>query len=149
MNFSNAPKISRYVDVVNTAVSFGCADSMKRAVEESVDLNETNNLSVALDGTWHKRGHLSLNGVVTATSVDAGKIIDYEAMSKYCRCPDKLKNKHLQKCTANYSAGYGSAGCSQHFQTIPRFVQRTTCELFRRWWHESIQQPLLIKYLWR
>ena len=38
---------------------------------------------VSLDGTWQKRGHASLNGIVTAIS--DGKCIDRLVMSKYCK----------------------------------------------------------------
>lgn len=44
---------------------------MKEAVEEAVTVNEGGrDLSVAVDGTWQKRGHNSQNGLITATSVD-------------------------------------------------------------------------------
>ncbi|GFU92480.1 uncharacterized protein TNCV_4794091 [Trichonephila clavipes] len=46
----------------------------------------TQNVPVAIDGTWQKRGHTSLNGVVTAVSVDTGKVIDAEILSRKCSC---------------------------------------------------------------
>ncbi|GFU65296.1 uncharacterized protein TNCV_315051 [Trichonephila clavipes] len=60
-------------------------DSMNAAVHEAVIANDNNsNIAVAVDGTWHKRGYSSLNGVVCATSVENGKVIDFEALTKYC-----------------------------------------------------------------
>ncbi|GFU67846.1 uncharacterized protein TNCV_39941 [Trichonephila clavipes] len=51
-------------------------DSMNAAVHEAVIANDNNsNIAVAVDGTWHKRGYFSLNGVVCATSVENGKRI--------------------------------------------------------------------------
>ncbi|GFT92232.1 uncharacterized protein TNCV_246781 [Trichonephila clavipes] len=47
-------------------------DSMNAAVHEAVIAND-NNSNIAVDGTWHKRGYSSLNGVVCATSVENGK----------------------------------------------------------------------------
>ncbi|GFU82411.1 hypothetical protein TNCV_2462941 [Trichonephila clavipes] len=48
-------------------------DSMNAAVHEAVIANDNNsNIAVAVDGTWHKRGYSSLNGVVCATSVENG-----------------------------------------------------------------------------
>ncbi|GFV53582.1 uncharacterized protein TNCV_1177781 [Trichonephila clavipes] len=45
-------------------------DSMNAAVHEAVIANDNNsNIAVAVDGTWHKRGYSSLNGVVCATSL--------------------------------------------------------------------------------
>ena len=38
---------------------------------------------ISLDGTWQRRGHSSLNGVVTAIS--NGKCLDKHVMSKYCK----------------------------------------------------------------
>ncbi|GFV17288.1 uncharacterized protein TNCV_4541451 [Trichonephila clavipes] len=44
---------------------------MNAAVYEAVIANDNNsNIAVAVDGTWHKRGYSSLNGVVCATSVE-------------------------------------------------------------------------------
>ncbi|GFV08003.1 uncharacterized protein TNCV_4785341 [Trichonephila clavipes] len=58
---------------------------MNAAVHEAVIANDNNsNIAVAVDGTWHKRGYSSLNGVVCATSVENGKVIDFEALTKYC-----------------------------------------------------------------
>ncbi|GFV30641.1 uncharacterized protein TNCV_2865801 [Trichonephila clavipes] len=41
------------------------------------------NCGVSVDGTWHRRGFSSLNGCVTAISVDTGKIIDFETLSQF------------------------------------------------------------------
>ncbi|GFT97511.1 uncharacterized protein TNCV_386821 [Trichonephila clavipes] len=47
------------------------------------------------------RGHTSKNGVVTATSLDNGKVIDCECLSKYCfEC--KSTNKICDNCQVNY-----------------------------------------------
>lgn len=67
-------------------------DGMKDAVEEAISINDGNrDLAVALDGNWPKRGHTSLNGVVTATSFDTGKVIDVSIISKHCLCPNKIE----------------------------------------------------------
>ncbi|GFV74914.1 uncharacterized protein TNCV_1041521 [Trichonephila clavipes] len=43
---------------------------MNAAVHEAVIANDNNsNIAVAVNGTWHKRGYSSLNGVVCATSL--------------------------------------------------------------------------------
>lgn len=36
------------------------------------------------DGSWQKRGFSSMNGVVTVSSLDSGKISDVHCISKYC-----------------------------------------------------------------
>ena len=42
-------------------------------------------IGVSVDGTWQKRGFSSLNRVVADISIDNGKVIDVEPMSRYCR----------------------------------------------------------------
>lgn len=45
--------------------------------------------SAGFYGTWQRRGHQSLNGVVICTSIDSGKIMDVEVLSKFCLLLDK------------------------------------------------------------
>ena len=50
------------------------------------------NISVSIDGTWQKRGHQSHNGVVTVIETMTGLVIDFVALSNYCRaCESGLK----------------------------------------------------------
>ena len=58
------------------------------------------------DGTWQKRDHKSLNGAVTATTVDTGKVVDVCVVTKYCTCLDKQNNE--ENCTANYEGSVES-----------------------------------------
>ncbi|GFU64081.1 uncharacterized protein TNCV_481651 [Trichonephila clavipes] len=63
---------SLFLNVLKTISEY----SMNAVVHEAVIANDNNsNIAVALDGTWHKRGYSSLNGVVCATSVENGKRI--------------------------------------------------------------------------
>ena len=39
----------------------------------------------SVDGSWQKRGDVSLNGCVVASSIDIGKILNVEPMSRYCK----------------------------------------------------------------
>ncbi len=50
----------------------------KSAISEKADIKDT---QVTSDGTWQKRGHSSLNGVVVACSKN-GKVIDCQV----CQC---------------------------------------------------------------
>ena len=43
------------------------------------------NTAILCDGSWHRRGYSSINGVVTIISMDSGKILDCEPMSRYCK----------------------------------------------------------------
>ncbi|XP_054259610.1 circumsporozoite protein-like [Macrosteles quadrilineatus] len=70
------------------------------AVQLNVDEegNTSTDLSVGIDGTWQKRGYSSLNGVVTVSCIDTGKILDAEVFSKYCHscaCKKYQVIKHL------------------------------------------------------
>ena len=54
---------------------------MKSAAAELV--NEDGNVTdvaISVDGTWQKRVFSSLNGVVAAISVEAGRVVDCEVM---------------------------------------------------------------------
>ena len=42
-------------------------------------------IGVSVGGTWQRRGFTSLNGVLVVMSIDSGKIVDIEPMSRYCR----------------------------------------------------------------
>jgi hypothetical protein len=47
--------------------------------------DEVVDISVSVDGSWQRRGYSSNNGVTTAISVDTGKILDIEPMSRLSR----------------------------------------------------------------
>ncbi|GFV37474.1 uncharacterized protein TNCV_1157371 [Trichonephila clavipes] len=93
-------------------------DSIQNAAEEAICENEDNkNIAVAVDGTWKKRGYTSLNGVVTVTSIDTGKVIDVDILSKYCAC--KNLPFHEKDCKRNYVDSSGAMeiqGASKIFQ---------------------------------
>ncbi|GFU29682.1 uncharacterized protein TNCV_2408941 [Trichonephila clavipes] len=86
MNLPPPPaKFERHNSLFLNVLKTISEDSMNAAVHEAVIANDNNsNIAVAVDGTWHKRGYSSLNGVVCATSVENGKVIDFEALTKYC-----------------------------------------------------------------
>ena len=82
---NNFDKISRRL---TTKVFKVAEDSMIAASKElHADAREDKAIScgVSVDGTWQKRGFSSLNGCVAALSIDTGKILDIEAMSRYCK----------------------------------------------------------------
>ena len=59
--------------------------SMKTAAAEVVPVDVVDNIPcarISIDGSWQKRGHSSLHGVVTAISGD--KCIDVEVKSRHC-----------------------------------------------------------------
>ena len=49
------------------------AEELCREVSEEYDENTVCDSAVSCDKTWQRRGLASLNGVVTAVSIDTGK----------------------------------------------------------------------------
>ena len=86
--------------------------------------NDILDIGVSCDGTWQRRGYSSLNGTFTAISLDSGKVLDTEVMSRYCKsCKnkeplqkenpeeyDKWYKAHESNCQLNHT---GSAGAME------------------------------------
>lgn len=96
-------KFSRYSEYIVPAVSEVAKCSMSEAIDETIEKNDgQRDICIGLDGSWQKKGHVSQNGVVTATSVDTGHVIDITMMSKHCICPKRNQKLHEPNCKANY-----------------------------------------------
>ena len=92
--------------------------NLLRSENSQVTDDSVEDIAVSFDGTWAKRGHTSLYGVVFVLSVDMGEVLDYHIMSKFCKAcsmweskkesdPQKYnewKIQHLQSndCTINF-----------------------------------------------
>lgn len=104
-------RFMKYNRIIATTIKKVAEKSMIEAVQEVVDKTENSDLTVAIDGSWQKRGHTSLNGVVTATSIETGKVLDVHALSKYCQgcqlAKEHLKEKHEYYCELNYTGNSG------------------------------------------
>jgi mRNA-degrading endonuclease RelE of RelBE toxin-antitoxin system len=71
-------------------------------------------ITVSIDGTWKRRGHVSNYGIVFVIDVDSGLCIDFEVMSLFCEACTKRRSilsetkfkkwfkKHQQFCNRNY-----------------------------------------------
>ncbi len=59
-------------------------ETMRTAALRVHQANDSSECGVSVDGSWQRRGYSSLNGVVTAASVDTGEILDVEVLSKDC-----------------------------------------------------------------
>ena len=87
--------------------------------------------AVSCDGTWQRRGHASLNGCVTTLSIDSGKCLDVEILTKVCHGCQKIEREEdaakkadlqeRQKCKANYQ---GSAP-SMEVEGVKRIFKRS------------------------
>lgn len=146
MNMPPPPQPNAY-DRHNKAwskVSKCCAaETMIQAGKEIRNLKSKNGdeiakCGVSCDGTWHRRGHSSLNGCVTAISMDTGKCLDMAVLCKNCPSCKRQggkenteqyrlwKAEHAGKCKANYhgsSPAMETAGVKQIFQ---RSVQKNS-----------------------
>lgn len=116
---------TRYEKFLGQKTEELCEQSMLLATEEAVSSNDNcRDISVTLDGSWHKRGHVSLNGIVSLTSIDTGKVLDIHCMSKHCLCPNKSQNIHSDTCKANYSATSGGMEAAGAVKMFERSLER-------------------------
>lgn len=118
-------KFSRYMEYIIPAVKLVANQSMLDAIEETVEKNDgKRDICIGLDGSWQKRGHVSLNGVITATSVETGHVIDLEVLSKHCLCPKKATKVHKADCRANYIGTSGGMEVQGARRIFGRSVQK-------------------------
>ena len=84
----NAPAFhAKSVHKITTAYEGIASESMKNAAIETRGKPIDQGMmacQVTIDGTWQKRGHSSLRGVVVGISRE-GKGIDCEVLSKHCK----------------------------------------------------------------
>ncbi|GFU66330.1 uncharacterized protein TNCV_3642531 [Trichonephila clavipes] len=97
---------------------------MQIAAKEAKDVNGHFDKPVAIDGTWQKHGHTSLNGAViegeTKTMIGnwvasieslgntvvtscfySGKVLDASVLSRLCKCPNKIHNDNCSGTVEN------------------------------------------------
>lgn len=86
MNMPPPPAtFQKYLPKLHQATQAVCETSMKHAGKTVKALSENNcDTSVIVDGTWMRRGHTSLYGVVAVNSIETGKVLDMHTCSKYC-----------------------------------------------------------------
>ncbi|GFW21167.1 uncharacterized protein TNCV_2704051 [Trichonephila clavipes] len=114
MNLPPPPaKIERHNSLFLNVLKTISEDSMNAAVHEAVIANDNNsNIAVAVDGTWHKRGYSSLNGVVCATSLLRTEGLSTLKLSQNIVLHVRVKKNHVKivlKITKD-SVGNGMSG---------------------------------------
>ena len=76
-------KITRAVETI-------AEQTMLDASTELLVNKDSADVGVSVDGAWQRRGYASFNGLVAAISIDSGKVLDVEAMSRHCKaCREK------------------------------------------------------------
>ncbi|GBN67941.1 hypothetical protein AVEN_22629-1 [Araneus ventricosus] len=104
------------------ALKYSCEENMKAASKEVKNLKKTTTCGVSVDGTWQRRGHMSLNGCVSVISIDTGKILDLEVMTQYCKmCEMNIKCDH--ECS-NYKGSSGNMESVGAFRIFERSVMK-------------------------
>lgn len=129
LNLPQPPlKFSRYNDLLLNALSFVTEASMVNAAHEAVkENNGSSDIAAVFDGTWQKRGHTSLNGVITATSFDTGKVVDVECLTKFCHGCIKNPNKkveHQTNCLKNHEGSSGAMECNGVLKIFQRSEEK-------------------------
>lgn len=126
MNLPTPPtRYIKYNKLIGKYVKDVCLQSMTSALDEAVKKNDdSRDICIALDGSWQKRGHTSLNGVISATSFDTGKVIDVSIKSKFCRCKQKDEGLHLDSCTANYQGVSGGMEIDGVMEIFQRSIEK-------------------------
>ena len=83
---------------------------------EGVPEDDTYDVTISFDGSWHKRGHTSLYGIGVVVEVTTGLVLDYVVLSKYCHaCAiheaelgaesaefEDWYRSHREQCAKNY-----------------------------------------------
>ncbi|GBM31368.1 hypothetical protein AVEN_99591-1 [Araneus ventricosus] len=97
--------------------------------EAAGEINKNNSdigqCGVSVDGTWQKRGHTSIIGCVSAISVDAGKVLDVEVISKMCRICNSSSNR-AHDCVNHF----GSSGSMEAVGVYRMFERSEQSEIF-------------------
>ncbi|GFU80260.1 uncharacterized protein TNCV_3520371 [Trichonephila clavipes] len=90
---------------LDTAVKTVATVSMQIAAKEAKDVSGHSDIPVAIDFTWQKHGHTSLNGDVIAISFYTSKVLDASILSRFCKRPSKMYNENFK---ANHFGNSGS-----------------------------------------
>ena len=119
--FMNLPKLmtknnfEKLLKIIATAVNTVAEQTM---INTANKLRKTSlaptDICASCDGTWHKRGYSSLNGVFSVIFTVSGKVLD-EVMSRYCKgCSI---NQGLHKSNPNaYAQWRNSHVCKYNYQ---------------------------------
>ena len=117
MNLPPPPTYRAYNETVKvlSSVTTDLAEECMNSAAEEVKSKKGNECGVSVDGTWQRRGFSSLSGVVAAVSVDTGKVLDVEILSRSCAGCKKHNKDH--KTSYSYLAWQGdhAAVCKKNY----------------------------------
>lgn len=119
----------------------------EKAVTEEIALNQQageetpTDLKASGDGTWKKKGHTSLFGIVTLIAQGVGKVVDLDVLSNFClgcakndkKNPDPDSDAHILwqyehqltgECTRNHEGSSGSMEPKGMMKLFQRSVKK-------------------------
>ena len=109
MNMPGSLSKSSYNDInkkLNSEYADSAKESMENAAQEvrdivnpNADTNDVVDSDICIDGSWQKRGHNSLKGVVAGISRENKKVLDSQVLSRFCHSCSKSES---QKGTPEY-----------------------------------------------
>lgn len=110
--------------------------SMSDAAAELRKGNKTADVGVSVDGTWQRKGFSSTLGVITAISIDSGKVLDTAILSKSCKGCTRMEKiakinpnryqlwKASHKCNLNYEGSSPAMECAGATTIFGRSVEK-------------------------
>ena len=78
---------------------------------------------VSIDGTWHRKGHSSHNGVVAVRSGVTGKVLDFEVLGNYCRLCEKNSDSD-HSCSKNHAGSAGAMEAAGAIKIFSRSIEK-------------------------
>ena len=126
----NARTIAKHVKVVAEDGMFSAAKEIRDAQHANED--DVVNCGVSCDGTWQKRGHSSQNGCMIIMSIDSGKVLDVEPLTKVCK--QCQLHSHLDKHSEEYRRWRAEHNnCKAIYKgSAPAMESEGTDRIFRR-----------------
>ena len=92
-NKSMSDIISSYNKTAEESMNTAADEIRQLQCGTDVDDEVIIDTTASSDGAWKKRGHDSLNGIVTVIQNSIGKCIDYRVLSKKCNACSKWENR--------------------------------------------------------
>lgn len=106
---------SKIIEKLEESAKHVAEESMSNAASSLRGDSEFADVGVSVDGTWQRKGFTSMNGIVTAISIDNGKVLDTSILSKNCKgCTRMLRTKRTDP--ELYTRWHASHKCGLNFQ---------------------------------
>ena len=102
----------------------------KSMIDDAAELR--GDIGVSVDGTWQKKGSTSTNGVITAISVDSGKVLDVSILSKSCNGCTRMTSI-MKSDPARFERWKASHTCNRNYSgSSPNMEKLGTVKIFER-----------------